>query len=333
MREAVYISVLIPVFNEDENIFPLWQALQPALEALGKPFEVIFVNDGSRDGTEAKLSAVAAGDARVRVINFRRNLGQTAAMMAGIDHARGAIIVPMDGDLQNDPQDIARLVAKLSDGYDVVSGWRQARQDNFVRRTFPSRIANWLISKVSGVKLRDYGCTLKAYRREVLQGFRLYGEMHRFVPIYAHWQGGRITEIPVAHHPRRFGQSKYGLNRILKVLLDLMVVKFLTQYATKPIYVFGLIGLAFMVLAVLAGIYAIYLKFAHEISLVQTPLPLLVTLSFITGVMCTLMGLLAELLVRVYFGLQHEAHYPIKSKLNFEPDRAPVLPAQEEPIF
>lgn len=318
MSEPVHISVLIPVYDEEENINPLWEALRPALETLGHSFEVIIVNDGSRDGTEEKLRTIAAQDSRVRVINFRRNLGQTAAIMAGIDHARGAIIVPMDGDLQNDPADIGRLVARLDDGYDVVSGWRRDRQDNFVHRTLPSRVANWLISAISGVRLRDYGCTLKAYRREVLQGFRLYGEMHRFVPIYAHWQGGRLTEMPVTHHPRRFGQSKYGLNRVAKVILDLIVVKFLTQYATKPIYVFGLIGILFMMLATGAASYAIYLKLAKGVALIQTPLPLLVTLSFITGVMCTLMGLLAELLIRVYFGLQGAAHFPIKSKMNFD---------------
>lgn len=314
----VQISVLIPVFNEVENVAPLAAALLPALERLERSFEVVFINDGSTDGTERALKDLARADPRVRVINFRRNVGQTAAMMAGIDHARGAVIVPMDGDLQNDPEDIGPLVAKLDEGYDVVSGWRRDRQDAFARRTLPSRIANKLISAISGVHLNDYGCTLKAYRREMLQGFRLYGEMHRFVPIYARWQGARLTEMPVRHHPRRFGRSKYGLERIVKVLLDLLLVKFLTRYETKPIYVFGLVGLAFMGLAGVSGLYAVYLKLVHGVSFILTPLPLLVTLGFITGVMCILMGLLAELLVRIYFESQGKSHYTIKSMLNFD---------------
>ena len=312
------LSILIPVYNEVENVALLADALLPALEQLGRSFEVIFVNDGSTDGTDRALEELAHGDRRVRVINFRRNVGQTAAMMAGIDHARGAIIVPMDGDLQNHPDDIGPLVHKLDEGYDVVSGWRRDRQDAFARRTLPSRIANKLISVISGVHLNDYGCTLKAYRREILQGFRLYGEMHRFVPIYARWQGARLTEMPVRHHPRRFGQSKYGLERIVKVLLDLLLVKFLTRYETKPIYVFGLVGLAFMGMAGVSGLYAVYLKLVHDVSFILTPLPLLVTLGFITGVMCILMGLLAELLVRIYFESQGKSHYTIKSMLNFD---------------
>ncbi|PGH59163.1 glycosyltransferase family 2 protein (plasmid) [Azospirillum sp. A26] len=322
---TVSVSVLIPVYNEEDNIAPLCGRLIPALDGLGRSFEVIFVNDGSTDGTEAELQRVAS-DSRIRVINFRRNVGQTAAMMAGIDHARGDVIVPMDGDLQNDPQDIAGLLAKLDEGYDVVSGWRADRQDGFLLRTLPSRMANKLISTISGVKLNDYGCTLKAYRRQMLQGYRLYGEMHRFVPIYARWQGAKLTEMPVRHHPRRHGQSKYGLERVLKVVLDLVVVKFLTQYETKPIYIFGFAGLMFMGLSVLAGIYAIYLKLVDGISFILTPLPLLVTMGLVTGVMCILMGLLAELLVRIYFESQGKSHYSIKTMLNFDepppPDRS-----------
>lgn len=314
---AVSVSVLIPVYNEEANIAPLCERLIPALDALGRSFEVIFVNDGSRDRTEVELERVAV-DRRIRVINFRRNVGQTAAMMAGIDHARGEVIVPMDGDLQNDPQDIAGLLAKLDEGYDVVSGWRADRQDGFLLRTLPSRMANKMISTISGVKLNDYGCTLKAYRREMLQGYRLYGEMHRFVPIYARWQGARLTEMPVRHHARRFGTSKYGLERVVKVVLDLVVVKFLTQYETKPIYIFGFAGLTFMGLALLAGLYALYLKLVDGISFIMTPLPLLVTMGLLTGVMCILMGLLAELLVRIYFESQGKSHYSVKSRLNFE---------------
>jgi dolichol-phosphate mannosyltransferase len=229
------------------------------------------------------------------------------------------VIVPMDGDLQNDPADIPRLLAKLDEGYGVVSGWRRTRRDDFWTRTLPSRLANALISWASGVRLNDYGCTLKAYRREVLEGFRLYGEMHRFVPIYARWQGGKITEIPVAHAPRRAGTSKYGLSRVLKVLLDLLVVKFLTQYETKPIYIFGTVGFGFFVVSIVAGLWALYLKYFENTTFVQTPLPLLFTLGFITGVMCVLMGLLAEVLVRIYFEARDKPPYTVKERINFEP--------------
>jgi dolichol-phosphate mannosyltransferase len=255
------------------------------------------------------------------VISFRRNFGQTAAIMAGIDHAAGEVIVPMDGDLQNDPKDIGPLLEKLDEGYDVVSGWRKDRQDDRWRRNFPSRLANWLISKLSGVHLRDYGCMLKAYRREILQGFRLYGEMHRFVPIYARWQGARITEIPVQHHARRYGQSKYGLNRIYKVLMDLLLVKFLTQFETKPIYVFGAVGVAFFAIAWVAAAYAVYLKYIEHTTFIQTPLPLVVTVGFITGVMCILLGFLAELLVRIYFESQGKPHYVIREPRSRQSDR------------
>ncbi len=316
----VYLSVLIPVYNEAENIAPLCAGLRAALGGMERPFEILLINDGSTDGTEQELAVAAATDRRIRIINFRRNAGQTAAMMAGIDHARGEVIVPMDGDLQNDPADIPRLVAKLDEGYDVVSGWRRDRRDRFVTRVLPSMIANKLISVMSGVPLNDYGCTLKAYRREMLQGYRLYGEMHRFVPIYARWQGGRLTEMPVNHHPRRFGKSKYGLERVVKVVLDLVVVKFLTQYETKPVYIFGFAGVGFMGLAFVAGLYALYLKLVDDISFIMTPLPLLVTLGVITGVMCVLMGLLAELLVRIYFESQGKSHYTIKTMVNFDQD-------------
>lgn len=314
---GVYLSVLIPVYNEAENIQLLCDALLPVLDGLERPSEVIFINDGSSDGTDQALIK-AASDRRIRVITFRRNVGQTAAMMAGIDHARGAVIVPMDGDLQNDPADIPALLQKLDEGYDVVSGWRRDRQDAFVSRILPSLLANKLISWISGVRLNDYGCTLKAYRREILQGFRLYGEMHRFVPIYARWQGAKLTEMAVRHHPRLFGKSKYGLSRIVKVVLDLVVVKFLTQYETKPIYIFGFAGVGFVGLAFLAGLWAIYIKIFEGISFIQTPLPLLVTLGVITGVMCILMGLLAELLVRIYFESQGKYHYTVKDRINFD---------------
>jgi glycosyltransferase involved in cell wall biosynthesis len=318
----IALSVVIPLYNEEDNVAPLCDALLGALTPMPHSFEIILVNDGSRDGTEARLVEAARRDARIRVLNFRSNKGQTAAMMAGMDYAVGKVIVPMDGDLQNDPKDIARLLDKLDEGYEVVSGWRRDRQDSFMIRTLPSKAANWLISKVGGVPLHDYGCSLKAYRREVLQGFRLYGEMHRFIPIYAAAQGARVTEIPVTHHARKFGQSKYGLNRTVKVLLDLLVVKFLTKYRTKPIYLFGQAGVGLLILAFLAGIWALYLKFFDDTSFVQTPLPLLVSLCVIAGLMCLLMGLLAELIMRVYYESQAKTDYRIKSVLNARPEDA-----------
>lgn len=313
------VSVIIPLYDEADNIEALMGALLPAMDSLSRPYEIIVIDDGSTDGTGEKLARYARATPQVKVISFKRNVGQTAAMMAGIDHAQGAVIVPMDGDLQNDPADIGRLLTKMDEGFDVVSGWRKDRKDAFVTRTLPSKLANGLISWVSGVRLNDYGCTLKAYRREVLEGFRLYGEMHRFVPIYAKWQGARIAELPVMHHARRAGKSKYGLSRIFKVLLDLLVVKFLTQYETKPIYIFGFVGLFFFAVSLFAGIDALYLKFFRDTSFIQTPLPLLFTLGFITGVMCVLMGLLAEVLVRIYYEAQNKTPYTVKERINIAP--------------
>lgn len=306
-----YLTITIPVFNEEQNIVPLYDKTRAAMEALGLPWELVLVDDGSRDGSSAQLDAVAAKDPRVTVLHFARNYGQTAAMMAGMDHARGEIIVPMDGDLQNDPGDIGRLVHKLEEGFDVVSGWRQDRQDHAIERNLPSRLANTLISCVSGVHLHDYGCSLKAYRREVLDGVKLYGEMHRFVPIYAAWNGARVTEIPVTHHPRLHGESKYGLERVLKVMLDLLVVKFLFSYSEKPIYVFGGFGLLSILCGFLAGLWAVALKVFTGTSFVQTPLPLLCVFLGATGVVSILMGLLAEMLNRTYHESQRKPVYRV----------------------
>ena len=310
-RLSPALTVTVPIFNEEQNITPLYDKTRAAMDALGLPWELVLVDDGSRDGSPALLDEVAAKDPRVTVVHFSRNYGQTAAMMAGMDHARGDIIVPMDGDLQNDPGDIGRLLAKLDEGFDVVSGWRKDRQDHAIKRNLPSRLANALISRVSGVRLHDYGCSLKAYRREVLEGVKLYGEMHRFVPIYAAWNGARVTEIPVTHHPRLHGESKYGLERIIKVLLDLMVVKFLFRYSGKPIYVFGGFGLLSILCGVLAGAWAVGLKLFAHTSFIQTPLPLLCVFLGATGVMSILMGLLAEMLNRTYHESQGKAVYKV----------------------
>ena len=318
---SVKLSIVIPVYNEQDNVVPLYERVTAALQDFGSEYEAIFVNDGSTDSTEANLSGVAAKDARFKIVNFRRNFGQTAAMMAGIDFASGDIIIPLDGDLQNDPADIPRLLSKLSEGYDVVSGWRMHRKDAALRRNLPSRMANWLISRISGVRLHDYGCSLKAYRRDVIKDVKLYGEMHRFIPIYASWQGGRVTEIPVNHFPRVHGKSKYGLERIVKVVLDLVVVKFLASYANKPIYVFGGFGLFSVAISFLSGLLALYLKFFENVSFISTPLPLLVVLAFITGVMSVLLGLIAEIIMRTYYESQGKDVYLVKQTINLGADR------------
>jgi glycosyltransferase involved in cell wall biosynthesis len=308
---APEVTVTVPLFNEAGNIPILYQRLRAALEKLGRTWELVLINDGSEDGSAALLDALAAADPQVTVVHFRRNFGQTAALMAGLDLARGAIVVPMDGDLQNDPDDIGRLLAKLDEGFDVVSGWRRDRRDHALKRNLPSRLANRLISRVSGVALHDFGCSLKAYRREVLDGVKLYGEMHRFVPIYAAWNGARVTEIPVQHHPRQHGTSKYGLERVFKVVLDLLVVKFLFRYANKPIYVFGGFGVLNLCAGCLAGIVALGLKIFAGVSLILTPLPLLAVFLFAIGILSILMGLLAEMLNRTYHESQGKPVYRI----------------------
>jgi glycosyltransferase involved in cell wall biosynthesis len=304
---TVPLSVVIPLYNEQENVSELYRNLCDVLEP---DAEIVFVDDGSTDGTFQSLTKLAAGDSRVRIVRFRRNFGQTAALSAGIDHSRGDIIVPMDGDLQNDPADIPRLLEKLAEGYDVVSGWRIERKDRWLRR-IPSRLANRVISIVSGVRLHDYGCSLKAYRRAVLADVRLYGEMHRFVPIYATWQGARVAEIPVEHHPRRAGHSSYGLDRTLKVILDLIVVKFLESYATKPIYVFGGFGLLSLFAGFVVGAVTLYLKITGIRDLVSTPLPLLTVLLILIGILSILLGLVAELTVRTYYESQDKKTYVV----------------------
>lgn len=308
---APKLTITVPIFNEKDNIQPLHEKVCVAMAALAQPWELVFVDDGSRDGSGEVLDAIAASDPHVSVVHFVRNYGQTAAMMAGMDHARGEIVVPMDGDLQNDPADIARLLAKLDEGYDVVSGWRKDRQDHAIKRNLPSRLANALISRVSGVHLHDYGCSLKAYRREVLEGVKLYGEMHRFVPIYAAWNGARVTEMSVTHHPRLHGESKYGLERVVKVVLDLIVVKFLFRYSSKPIYVFGGFGLLSILAGFLAGIWAVALKLFQGTSFSRTPLPLLCVFLGAVGVLSILMGLLAEMLNRTYHESQAKPVYKV----------------------
>jgi len=318
--EAPEVSIFLPVYNEEPNLVPLHAKLDEALKTLDRSAEIVYVDDGSTDGSLKILREIAAVDPRVRVVALRRNYGQTAAMAAGIDAASGKVLIPMDADLQNDPVDIQHLLQKLDEGYDVVSGWRKNRQDKMFTRKIPSMNANRLISWIGGVPLHDYGCSLKAYRRESLQDVRLYGEMHRFIPIYASWAGASVTEIPVKHHARTMGKSKYGLSRTLKVVFDLMTIKFMASYQTKPIYVFGMCGMLAFAISLLAGLYAVFLKIIHKADFVQTPLPILAIVMFAVAVQFLLMGLLAEMLVRTYHESQAKAIYAVRERLGFKND-------------
>jgi len=318
---APEVSVFLPVFNEEPNLRPLHTKLDQALKALGRSAEIVYVDDGSNDGSLKILREIAEMDPRVRVVALRRNYGQTAAMAAGIDAARGKVLIPMDADLQNDPADITRLLDKLDDGFDVVSGWRKNRKDKMVTRKVPSMIANRLISWIGGVPLHDYGCSLKAYRRESLQDVKLYGEMHRFIPIYASWAGARVTEIPVEHHPRTMGKSKYGLSRTVKVVFDLITIKFMASYQTKPLYLFGWAGLLTFAASFLSALLACLMKWAswpHHADFVQTPLPIMSMVTLVLGVQLFLMGLLAEMLVRTYHESQAKPIYAVRQRIGFK---------------
>lgn len=307
------LSLVIPVYNEEASLPLLYDAIEKALKPLKQEWEVIFVDDGSRDKSlDVLRSLVEMNPNHVRVLVFRRNFGQTAAISAGIDHARGETIVLLDADLQNDPADIPRLLSKLDEGYDLVSGWRKDRKDNRLTRTIPSNIANWLISTVTGVHLHDYGCTLKAYHRDVLGGFRLYGEMHRFIPVFAHSVGARIAEIPVSHHPRKFGRANYGLDRTVKVILDLFTVKFLLEYSHKPIRLFGGAGSGLMLLGVVDLAYVFIRRTFFGVPASTSPLLLIGVMLFILGFQSILMGLIAELLARTYHESQQKPTYTLK---------------------
>ncbi len=313
------LSLVIPVYNEEESLPLLFDAIHQSLDALSETWEVIFVDDGSRDRSLDILRKLAKEDPEhLRVLSFRRNFGQTAAIAAGIDHSQGEIIVLLDADLQNDPADIPMMLDKLKEGYDLVSGWRVNRQDTFVTRTLPSRLANSLISRVTGVELHDYGCTLKAYRREVLTGFRLYGEMHRFIPVFAHAVGAKIIEVPVRHHPRRFGVAKYGLERTFKVLLDLFTVKFLLSYSSKPIYLFGGTGIIIIILSAALLFYLFIRRVFFQVSVFGSPLFQLSAMFFILGFQSILMGLIAELQVRTYHESQHKPTYTLRETINID---------------
>lgn len=310
------ISLVIPVYNEEKNLPFLFDAIEN-LRNQYPNFEAIFIDDGSKDKSFEILREEAEKHHYCKLISLARNTGQTAAIQAGIDHASGDILIFMDSDLQNDPNDIPALLAKLEEGYDVVSGWRKDRKDNPIKRNLPSHVANAIISYISGVHLHDYGCTLKAYKKDVLKDVRLYGEMHRFIPVYAVWNGAKVTEIPVTHHARRFGKSSYGLERVFKVLLDILVIKFLDRYLTKPIYIFGGFGLVSLFLSFVSLIWALWLKFFCATSLIQTPLPLFSGIAFLLGGLSILLGLLAEVLSRSFFAASNKTAYVAKKLINF----------------
>lgn len=311
------LSIVIPCLNESANIKQLYQELTNILTDLQQDYEIIFIDDGSTDDSFEKMQDLAGEDPMVKIVQFRKTFGQTAALSAGFHLARGDIIIPLDGDLQNDPSDIPRLLSALDDGYDVVSGWRKDRKDALLSRKIPSWLANKLISLISGVKLHDYGCTMKAYRRSILKDVRLYGEMHRFIPIYANWQGGRIREIVVNHRPRVHGKTKYRINRIVKVILDLMVIKFLEKYSQNPIYLFGGFGLTSILFSIISFALMIYYKSWGDKSFIETPLPMLTVMFGLIGVVSILIGLVAEMGTRTYYESQQKDTYQINDKINF----------------
>ncbi|MBX4211210.1 MAG: glycosyltransferase family 2 protein [Candidatus Yanofskybacteria bacterium] len=312
------ISIIIPVYNEAENLPKLFGEIERVMAQEKLEYEIIAVNDGSRDGSETILKNLAQDNKNIKLINFALNFGQTAALSAGISHAQGEVIVPIDADLENHPEDIPRLLAKLAEGHDVVSGWRKNRWNNQrISRKFPSTVANKLISLLTGTHLHDYGCTLKAYKKEIMGDLQLYGEMHRFIPAYAAWNGARVSELEVSYSPRQHGKSKYGFSRTFRVILDLILIRFFSHYMTRPIHFFGGLGIASVTLGTLAGLIALGLRLFAHIHLVQTPLPVFSAFLVIVGVQFTMMGILAEMLMRTYYESQHKTPYTIKERINF----------------
>ncbi len=313
-----YVSILLPVFNEEENVESQYRSIAEAMARFKYTYEIIFVDDGSADRSVPILRGIAKKDPRVKIVVFRRNFGQTAAMAAGIDFSSGEIIVFMDSDQQNDATDIGMLVEKIEEGYDVVSGWRKHRKDKLISRKLPSRIANRLIARVTGVRIHDLGCSLKAYRGEILRQVNLYGEMHRFIPVHASWIGARITEVPVKHHPRRFGKSKYGIKRTFKVLLDLITVKFLGKYSTKPIYVFGGTGILLFLISCGSGVAVLGMKIFLNQSMIRNPLLLFTVMLIILSVLFVQIGILAEIMIRIYHEAQNMSPYKVLDTVNIK---------------
>ena len=314
------VSFVLPIYNEEQSLPELYRQLAAAGEKLGEPFEIVLIDDGSTDGSFAILRKMQAADPRVKVIRLRKNFGQTAALTAGFDHARGEIVITLDADLQNDPADASLLVAKIREGYDIVSGWRQKRKDKYFSKRLPSKLANWLISRITKVRLRDYGCTLKAYRREVVQNIQLYGEMHRFIPAIASQIGVSIAEVPVNHRPRLYGKSKYKLTKSIRVFLDLLTVKFLLSYSTRPLQIFGLFGLIAGAVGGVLGIVLSYERLILKQSIANRPLLLLAILLVVIGIQFITMGLLGEIMVRTYHEAVEKRIYAVREVLDAEPD-------------
>ncbi|MBE9187712.1 glycosyltransferase family 2 protein [Microcoleus sp. LEGE 07076] len=309
------VSVVVPVYNEVESLPHLIEAIASAIQPSGLSYQIICVDDGSKDGSAELLKQLAGSRDDLCAVLLRRNYGQTAAMSAGFDRARGRAIVTLDGDLQNDPADIPLLLAKLNEGYDLVSGWRKNRQDNTISRLIPSKIANWLIGRVTGVTLHDYGCSLKAYKSELVADLNLYGELHRFLPALAFIEGARIAELPVRHHARRFGQSKYGIWRTFRVLMDLLTISFMKKFLTRPMHVFGLLGLSSMALGTVLGIYLTFVKLGLGQSIGNRPLLILAVVLLLTGVQLFCFGLLAEVMMRTYHESQGKPIYRVREVL------------------
>jgi glycosyltransferase involved in cell wall biosynthesis len=311
------LSIVVPIYNERDNVRPLYDALVAVLVYTEHVYEIILVDDGSTDGSAEEMDRLARLDGAVKIVRFRRNFGQTAAMMAGIDHASGEVIVTIDGDLQNDPADIPEMVAKLDEGYDLVHGWRQQRYDALVSRKIPSKLANWLIARVTGFPVHDLGCTLKAIRREIAQDLRMYGNMHRFIPILAHWQGARCTEMITRHHPRRFGRTKYGLWRTFHVLLDLLTVKFMIRYSASPMKLFGGLGLACGGLCAAALAATAAMKLSWSVDMTGNPLLLLSGVLGVAAIQFAALGLLGEVCTRIYHECQGKRPYRVRELVNF----------------
>ena len=312
------LSVVVPIYNERENVHLLYDALCASLDRAGSSYELVLVDDGSTDGTVEQLRLLASRDQRVRLVLFRRNYGQTAAIQAGLQFAEGDVIVTLDGDLQNDPDDIPMMVAKLDEGYDLVHGWRKDRQDPFLSRRLPSQVANWLISRTCGFPIHDLGCTLKAIRREIAQELELYGEMHRFIPILASQRGARCVEVVTRHHARRFGDSKYGISRTLRVVLDLITVKYLLDYFASPMKLFGFLGIGSLLVSAIAGVSTLGMKIFGAVDMTGNPLILLTVLGVVAGLQFLSLGLLGEVLARIYFGTQPQRNYAVRELVNFD---------------
>jgi glycosyltransferase involved in cell wall biosynthesis len=312
IQESVYLSIVVPVYNERENISYLYENLSKVLPSLGRKYEVLLIDDGSTDGTFSELVKIHEQNNNYKIIKFRKNFGQTPAMSAGFDYANGEIIITLDADLQNDPQDIPLLLEKMNEGYDIVSGWRINRQDKAVSRKLPSKIANWLIAKLTGVKIHDYGCTLKAYSRDVVKNIELYGEMHRYIPAVASWMGISVAEVPVHHHSRKFGKSKYGISRTIRVILDIIILKYLLSYSQRPIQIFGLIGLFTGLVGGVITLYLIIMRLFFNAALSSRPLFTLSIFMIFIGVQLITMGILGELLMRTYHEASGKPTYAIR---------------------